>query len=188
MSLMIPAWVNGALTPVEKLEAHEKGFKHKAISVFMICNGKILIQRRALEKYHTPGLWANTCCTHPLWNEAPEDCAMRRMKEELDIENIQLIYRDRIEYRADVGNGLIEHEVVDLFITHVDAPASNGPKPRGGDGSTLGRISRSFGRGSAMAQSVYTLVADLSGSAFGSNFQPRYGSGYGLRQNCANAS
>ena len=50
MSLMIPAWVNGALTPVEKLEAHEKGFKHKAISVFMICNGKILIQRRALEK------------------------------------------------------------------------------------------------------------------------------------------
>ena len=86
MSLMIPAWVNGALTPVEKLEAHEKGLKHKAISVFMICNGKILIQRRALEKYHTPGLWANTCCTHPLWNEAPEDCAMRRMKEELAIE------------------------------------------------------------------------------------------------------
>ena len=100
MSLMIPAWVNGVLTPVEKLEAHEKGLKHKAISVFMICNGKILIQRRALEKYHTPGLWANTCCTHPLWNEAPEDCAMRRMKEELAIENIQLIYRDRIEYRA----------------------------------------------------------------------------------------
>lgn len=96
MSLMIPAWVNGVLTPVEKLEAHEKGLKHKAISVFMICNGKILIQRRALEKYHTPGLWANTCCTHPLWNEAPEDCAMRRMKEELAIENIQLIYRDRI--------------------------------------------------------------------------------------------
>jgi len=129
MSLMIPAWVNGVLTPVEKLEAHEKGLKHKAISVFMICNGKILIQRRALEKYHTPGLWANTCCTHPLWNEAPEDCAMRRMKEELAIENIQLIYRDRIEYRADVGNGLIEHEVVDLFITHVDAPPPMAANP-----------------------------------------------------------
>ena len=119
MTIMIPAWVNGEIKPVEKLEAHVKGFKHKAVSVFMVSGQDILIQKRALSKYHTPGLWANTCCTHPNWNENSEDCAKRRMQEELGLTNIHPVYRDTIEYRADVGNGLIEHEVVDLFLVHV---------------------------------------------------------------------
>ena len=67
MGIMIPAWIDGELAPVDKLEAHERGLKHKAVSVFVVRGMDILIQRRAMGKYHTPGLWANTCCTHPDW-------------------------------------------------------------------------------------------------------------------------
>ena len=115
MTIMIPAWVDGELTPVEKLEAHQRGLRHKAISVFLIDGDRTLIQRRALGKYHTPGLWANTCCTHPNWDEAPEDCAHRRLKEELGIQSVRLTHADQVEYRADVGDGLIEHEVVEIY-------------------------------------------------------------------------
>ncbi|MCL4104918.1 UNVERIFIED_CONTAM: hypothetical protein GTU68_018625 [Idotea baltica] len=80
----------------------------------------ILIQRRALSKYHTPGLWANTCCTHPDWHEKPKDCAVRRLDEELGIKGLCPTFRGQIEYRADVGNDLIEHEVVDVFVADAD--------------------------------------------------------------------
>ena len=116
MTIMIPAWVSGTLQPVEKLEVHVKGLRHKAISVFVMNQGRILIQQRALGKYHTPGLWANTCCTHPDWEEDATDCAARRLDEELGIKGLTLQHRDQIEYRADVGDGLIEHEVVEMFV------------------------------------------------------------------------
>ena len=87
MTEMIPAWVNGELTPVEKLEAHVKGIRHKAISVFLMRGDKVLLQRRAMGKYHTPGLWANTCCTHPHWGEAALDCATRRLGQELGLDD-----------------------------------------------------------------------------------------------------
>ncbi|MFN3144318.1 MAG: isopentenyl-diphosphate Delta-isomerase [Paracoccaceae bacterium] len=116
MTDMIPAWVNGTLTPVEKLEVHQRGLRHKAVSVFVMDGDKVLIQRRALSKYHTPGMWANTCCTHPGWDETPGDCAVRRLDEELGITGVYPAHRDRVEYRADVGNGLVEHEVVDIFL------------------------------------------------------------------------
>lgn len=120
MTIMIPAWVNGKLTPVEKLEAHVKGLRHKAVSVFVMNRGRVLIQQRAMGKYHTPGLWANTCCTHPEWNENAAKCAVRRLDEELGIKGLCPTHRDQIEYRADVGGGLIEHEVVEVFVA--DAP------------------------------------------------------------------
>lgn len=121
---MIPAWIDGTLEPVEKLEAHVNGLKHKAISVFVTRGDEILIQQRALSKYHTPGLWANTCCTHPHWGEKSLTCANRRLDEELGIKGLTLDYRDRVEYRADVGGGLIEHEVVDIYVAQVvDTPA-----------------------------------------------------------------
>lgn len=116
MTEIIPAWVNGELTPVEKLEAHVKGIRHKAISVFLMRGDKVLLQRRAMGKYHTPGLWANTCCTHPHWGEAALDCATRRLGQELGLDDVALRFRDTVEYRADVGGGLIEHEVVDIFV------------------------------------------------------------------------
>lgn len=120
MSDRIPAWVGEILTPVNKLEVHQRGLKHKAVSVFVMRGNKVLIQRRAFSKYHTAGLWANTCCTHPLWDEPAIDCAMRRLREELGITGLYPAHRDRIEYRADVGGGLTEHEIVDLFLA--DAP------------------------------------------------------------------
>ncbi|WP_195822109.1 isopentenyl-diphosphate delta-isomerase [Roseobacter sp. MH60115] len=116
MTIMIPAWVNGTLTPVEKLEAHVKGLRHKAVSVFVLNGDAVLMQQRAMGKYHTPGLWANTCCTHPEWDEAPLDCAMRRLDEEIGVTGLAPQHRHHLEYRADVGNGLTEHEVVDVFV------------------------------------------------------------------------
>ncbi|WP_112320697.1 isopentenyl-diphosphate Delta-isomerase [Oceanibium sediminis] len=115
MSTRIPAWVEGELTPVDKLEVHKRGLRHLAISVFIMDGQHTLLQRRALGKYHTPGLWANACCTHPHWGEDTEATALRRLEEELGITGITVTPRDTVEYRADVGGGLIEHEVVSLF-------------------------------------------------------------------------
>jgi isopentenyl-diphosphate delta-isomerase len=129
MTEMIPAWVDGTLTPVEKLEVHLKGLRHKAVSVFVMEADRVLIQRRALEKYHTPGLWANTCCTHPRWDEAPEDCAVRRLKEELGITGLYPAHRDRVEYRADVGADMVEHEVVDIYLADAAPGLKVTPNP-----------------------------------------------------------
>lgn len=129
MSVMIPTWIGGDLVAVEKLEAHERGLRHKAVSVFVLCGNDVLIQRRAFSKYHTPGLWANTCCTHPNWGEDPEACAVRRLNEELGIEGLALDYRDQIEYRADVGGGLVEHELVDVFVATVPERIAVHPNP-----------------------------------------------------------
>ncbi len=124
MTEMVPAFVDGILTPVEKLEVHQRGLKHLAVSVFVMKGDKTLLQRRALSKYHTPGLWTNTCCTHPRWDEDPADCAKRRLREELGITGLTLHCVGGTEYRADVGRGLIEHEVVDLFVAEADETLS----------------------------------------------------------------
>lgn len=126
---MIPAWVDGQLTPVGKLEVHQRGLRHKAVSVFVIDRGRVLIQRRALEKYHTPGLWANTCCTHPRWSEDPATCAVRRLREELGITGLLPAFADQVEYRADVGAGLIEHELVDIFVAEAGPAMTLAPNP-----------------------------------------------------------
>jgi isopentenyl-diphosphate delta-isomerase len=129
MTEMIPTWVDGDLAPVEKLEAHRRGLRHKAVSVFVLHRDEVLIQRRALGKYHTPGLWANTCCTHPRWGEAAVDCARRRLAEELGITGLSLSPRGQVEYRAEVGGGLIEHEVVEVFVANVARRVETHPDP-----------------------------------------------------------
>ncbi len=129
MTALIPAWVGDRLVPVEKLEVHRRGLRHKAVSVFVTSRGRVLLQRRALDKYHTPGLWANTCCTHPAWDEDPADCALRRLREELGIEGLVPLHRDRIEYRADVGQGLTEHEVVDIYLSEAPPDLRVRPDP-----------------------------------------------------------
>ena len=126
---LIPAWMDGKLQPLEKLDVHRRGLKHKAVSVFLLDGENVLLQRRALHKYHTPGLWANTCCTHPHWAEAPATCAVRRLREELGIEGLYPALRDTVEYRADVGGGMIEHEVVDIFTAIAGRKMKVEPNP-----------------------------------------------------------
>lgn len=120
--VFIPAWVDGVLQPVDKLEVHQRGLKHKAVSVFIMRGADTLIQRRALSKYHTPGMWANACCTHPHWGESAAACATRRLAEELGVTGLPLTHRTQIEYRANVGGGLVEHEVVELFVGEAHEP------------------------------------------------------------------
>ncbi|MFD2173666.1 isopentenyl-diphosphate Delta-isomerase [Rhodobacter lacus] len=124
---MIPAWVDGALTPVEKMEVHRKGLRHLAISAFVTRGDKVLLQQRALSKYHTPGLWANTCCTHPYWGEGAADCTARRLEQELGLKALDLRHVGQVEYRADVGPEMIEHEVVEIFTA--EAPEGVEPVP-----------------------------------------------------------
>ncbi|KPQ06989.1 MAG: isopentenyl-diphosphate delta-isomerase Idi [Rhodobacteraceae bacterium HLUCCA12] len=112
----IPCWVGGTLRPMDKIDVHRQGLRHPAVSVFIQSGGQILLQQRARTKYHSPEQWANACCTHPHWGEAPVDCAARRLHEELGITGLPLSHRGQIEYRADVGSGMVEHEVVDLFV------------------------------------------------------------------------
>ena len=116
MTILIPAYDNDQLQPIEKMLVHKKGLKHLAISIFIISKGKILLQRRALSKYHTPGLWTNTCCTHPYWNENIDISAKRRLKEELGMTGIILEKRNTVEYRSNVPPDLIEHEIVDIYV------------------------------------------------------------------------
>lgn len=116
----IPAWgPDGALGPHGKLETHREGLRHPAISVFINGGGRTLLQKRAAGKYHTPGLWTNACCTHPHWGESMADSAARRVGEELGVA-LPLTFRGEVEYRADVGGGLTEHEVVSLFAGAAD--------------------------------------------------------------------
>jgi isopentenyl-diphosphate delta-isomerase len=126
---MIPAWVAGQLRPVEKMEVHRQGLRHPAVSVFVLAGTRVLLQRRAAVKYHTPGLWANTCCTHPNWGEDPAACAVRRLGEELGLTGLSIIRAGQVEYRADVGNGLTEHEVVDVFTAEAALSLPVAPNP-----------------------------------------------------------
>ena len=130
MSDLIPAWRDGILQPVEKLRVHREGLRHKAVSVFANRGGMTLIQRRAAGKYHTPGLWANACCTHPGWDEAPASCARRRLSEELGLApDAPFVHRGQVTYRADVGGGLTEHEVVEIFTVALAEDAAPRPDP-----------------------------------------------------------
>jgi isopentenyl-diphosphate delta-isomerase len=106
------------LFPIEKLKAHEDGTLHLAVSIFVFCGPNLLIQKRAMSKYHCGGLWANTCCTHPHWNEAPEDSARRRLFEELGLK-LDLKPARVVEYYAEVSNNLIEHERVQVYRAEV---------------------------------------------------------------------
>ncbi len=95
---------------IEKMEAHRKALLHRAFSVFIFNEkGEMLLQQRALGKYHSPGLWTNTCCSHPRPGESVAEAASRRLKEEMGIEtDLQKLF-DFI-YRTEFDNGLTEYE------------------------------------------------------------------------------
>jgi isopentenyl-diphosphate delta-isomerase len=104
---------------MEKMEAHEKGLLHRAISVFILNEkNEIMLQQRAFEKYHSGGLWTNTCCTHPRDGESTIDAANRRLKEEMGI-SCELRPLFSFIYRAEFDNDLIEHELDHVFVGYV---------------------------------------------------------------------
>jgi len=96
---------------MEKMEAHQKGILHRAFSIF-IFNGQneLLLQQRAKTKYHSGGLWTNTCCSHQREGETNLEAANRRLKEEMGME-CDLHYGFSFIYRAEIDNGLTEHEL-----------------------------------------------------------------------------
>jgi isopentenyl-diphosphate delta-isomerase len=105
-----------------KLEAHERGVLHRAFSVFVLNGrGEVLLQRRADGKYHSGGLWTNTCCGHPRPGEPVADAARRRLREEMGFD-CALAPAGAFVYRADVGRGLREHEYDHVFIGRHDLP------------------------------------------------------------------
>ncbi|MGQ0738770.1 MAG: isopentenyl-diphosphate Delta-isomerase [Bacteroidota bacterium] len=108
--------VNDRQTGVmEKMEAHQKGMLHRAFSIFIFNNkGEMLLQQRALQKYHSGGLWTNTCCSHPLPGEETAEAAKRRLREELGFETaIRKIFA--FTYKTDFDNGLTEYEFDHVF-------------------------------------------------------------------------
>ena len=105
---------------MEKMEAHQKALLHRAISVF-ICNtkGEWLLQRRASNKYHSSCLWTNACCSHPHPGETYSKAASRRLKEEMGIETL-LTEIFSFTYKANMENGLTEHELDHVFVGITD--------------------------------------------------------------------
>ena len=101
---------------MNKLESHEKGVLHRAISVLIFnSKGEWLIQRRAQEKYHSPGLWTNTCCSHPMPNENSKTAAERRLKEEMGM-TVNLKFSFKFTYKVDFDNGLTENELDHVYF------------------------------------------------------------------------
>jgi len=104
----------------EKLRAHAEGALHRAFSVFVFNHrGELLLQRRAVDKYHSGGLWSNTCCGHPRPGEETESAARRRLREEMGFE-CDLTRLFAFRYRLELDGGLSEHEYDHVFIGRYD--------------------------------------------------------------------
>lgn len=105
---------------MEKMEAHEKALLHRAFSVFIFnSEGKLLLQQRAFDKYHTPGLWTNTCCSHPFPGEETKEAAIRRLKEEMGMQ-LDLEYVTKFQYKVVFDNHLTEHEIDHVFVGYTN--------------------------------------------------------------------
>ncbi len=115
------------LGQMEKMAAHENGILHRAFSVFLFNEkGEILLQKRAARKYHSPGKWTNAVCSHPRINETYLEGAQRRMMEEMGIE-AELEEKFHFIYKAEVGNGLYEHELDRVFTGIYNGPFELNP-------------------------------------------------------------
>ena len=103
-----------------KMEAHQKALLHRAFSVFIINQkGELMLQKRALDKYHSPGLWTNTCCSHQREGEENIAAAKRRLKEEMGF-STSLEELFSFIYKASFDNGLTEHELDHVFIGYYE--------------------------------------------------------------------
>ena len=111
---------------MEKMAAHIVPRLHRAFSIFIFnSKGELLLQQRALSKYHSPGLWTNTCCSHPRNGESVDKAAERRLLEEMGLQcPMHEVFT--FIYKAPVGLGLVEHEYDHVFFGQCDdAPVIN---------------------------------------------------------------
>jgi isopentenyl-diphosphate delta-isomerase len=111
-----------------KMEAHEKALLHRAFSVFVInSNNELMLQQRALQKYHSPGLWSNTCCSHQRDGEENIEAGLRRLQEEMGFET-PLEYLFNFIYKAPFDNGLTEHELDHVMLGRYEGKPSINPE------------------------------------------------------------
>ena len=116
-----------ALGQAGKTEAHARGLLHRAFSIFLVDReGRLLVQRRAEGKYHSAGLWGNSCCGHPRPGERTRSAAIRRLGEELGVD-VPLDHQFLARYRAEVGGGMVENEQVHIYFGR--APSALRPDP-----------------------------------------------------------
>lgn len=115
------------LGTMEKMEAHRAGKLHRAFSVMVFnSKGELLIQQRAASKYHSAGLWTNTCCSHPRPEESIQLATTRRLREEMGIDAMpQFLYK--FVYRVDLGEDMVEHELDHVFQATFDGVPSIDP-------------------------------------------------------------
>ncbi len=108
----------------EKMQVHRAGALHRAFSVFVFDGrGRLLMQRRAADKYHSAGLWSNTACGHPRPGEETREAARRRLREEMGFD-CELRSAFEFVYRAELDGALVEHEYDHVFVgTHDAEPA-----------------------------------------------------------------
>ncbi len=105
---------------MEKMQAHREGKLHRALSVFIFNSKKqLLLQKRANNKYHSAGLWTNTCCSHPRKKETTEAAAKRRLQEEMGM-TCKLKYRFAFIYEAKLENDIVEHELDYVYMGVTD--------------------------------------------------------------------
>lgn len=109
---------------MEKQLAHQKGVLHRAFSVFIFNNkGELMLQQRALDKYHSPGLWTNTCCSHQRDGESNIEAGKRRLFEEMGFVT-ELEEKTSFIYKASFDNGLTEHELDHVMVGYYDQDPS----------------------------------------------------------------
>lgn len=107
---------DNTLGPIEKMEAHIRGVLHRAFSILVFnAQAQLLLQKRHRDKYHSGGLWTNTCCSHPRYGEDLESAVHRRLQEEMGFD-CQLKEVFSFTYRAEFDSGLIEYEFDHVFI------------------------------------------------------------------------
>lgn len=118
---------DGEIGVEEKAAAHLSGKLHRAFSIFVFNSaGKLLLQKRALHKYHSGGLWSNTCCGHPRPGEDTAGAAHRRLHEEMGLAcGLEKIHS--FIYRTELDNGLIEHEYDHVFVGYADRRPRHDP-------------------------------------------------------------
>lgn len=119
---------DATLGTMGKMEAHEKALLHRAFSVFVFNqNDELMLHRRAFEKYHSGGLWTNTCCSHPRLNEDVVDAGHRRLMEEMGFD-CELQHQFSFIYRSELDNNLTEHELDHVIFGRYDGEPNINPE------------------------------------------------------------